>query len=115
MQVASLELCKTLHELSGWDARGEDELDVYLLGTGNLVSSNNEHPDAICPAYDLGYLLRKLPGVKLEQIDKDYWNAQQSYNDGTELPDYKTCDAGTPEDAAAKLCVALLKQGVLTK
>lgn len=63
--------------------------------------------------YSLGYLLRKLPGVKLEQIDKDYWNAQTSYDDGTEIPDYKSCDADTPEDAAALLCIELFKQGVL--
>lgn len=64
-------------------------------------------------APDLGYMLRQLPNVKLGRIDKDYWNAQATYNDGTELPDYKSCDANTPEDAVAKLCIELLKQGLM--
>lgn len=118
MNVANLELCKELYELSGW-LKGTEKF-WFEPGDGfknQLINKkfkpNGFNENGRFPAYDLGYLLRKLPGVKLEQIDKDFWNAQKSYNDGTELPDYKSCDGSTPEDAVCKLAIELFKQGIL--
>jgi len=61
MYVASLELCKELYELSGWDdiefqwssidgKHWEAAVSVLFAGATEV-------------AYDLGYLLRKLPPV----------------------------------------------------
>lgn len=79
-------------------------------------SSNDDYSDW-CPAYDLGYLLRKLKqGLKygLDDIGidlaLDQWEARHKA-----LGTPTICEACTPEDAAAKLAVELFKQGILTK
>lgn len=107
MNVASLPLCKELYELSGWDGVTQ-------------YHSVADAPDNI-PAYDLGYLLRKLPNslpfkfyggnstnpytFQLRK-NKAYWLACYP---STELQEA----ADTPEDAAAKLAIDLFKQGIL--
>lgn len=102
MNVASLELCKELYELSGWDNR-----EQYHYIDGSPV-----------PAYDFGYLLRKLPEgttirvnkrnpVKLGKNQGPYSALMYGYRGAVR--------ADTPEDCAAKLAIELLKQGVLSK
>ncbi|WP_427007158.1 hypothetical protein [Pseudarthrobacter sp. H2] len=125
MNVASLELCKELYELSGWgmevppaayrfwywiEAHGE-----YNLDDGDLMSE--DHPPF--PAYDLGYLLRKLPKLvdgagllmQFDGSDDDGWCIYYE-----EQPvKYKAFYFDAAEDAAASLAVQLFKQGILTR
>lgn len=122
MQVASLELCKELYELSGWDdthyIHSDDDIKSVAVLNYNAKYQYGELWDDVeeagsVPAYDLGYLLRKLPGgvaIKKNpqrsegrdyicfQIDTDYRENQY---------------ADTPEDAACKLAIELAKQGLL--
>jgi hypothetical protein len=131
MNTASLELCTELYERSGWrydagkngwwytNSRPDGELDTLALATS--VSNS-------VPAYDLGYLLRKLPPY----VDSKEYPGKPAYLDmGLRdngppwfvwyvalseidvISDFGVC-AETPEDAAAKLCIELFKQGVLT-
>lgn len=125
MNVASLELSKTLYELSGWecgwwypfahissDNSGEH---IYTDKHGAIVDRGRD-----VPAYDLGYLLRKLP----PHLDKkrtlflaiwiagapDRWGAgYMDTVDPVEYPNY----APTPEDAACKLLIELINHGIV--
>lgn len=119
MHVASLELCKELYELSGWkngkhtwylehayDPNGiwieRDDWDL------NKVETNMS--EYFYPAYDLGYLLRKLPPVS--KVINCSNERTQIY--GALFPEGKlTFQADTPEDAACKLAIELFKQGIL--
>lgn len=165
MQVANLELCKTLFELSGWDndpgTRPDDRLKVWMpsysrsmMGEGNPaykdtppsqrnqvlvgephVTDDPRHQvnipevvfewwwrdvqalqDQIVPAYDLGYLLRKLPSgcYVMQQSDEEIYEGQRQQWGALGWRDYGYF-ADTPEDAAAKLAIELFKQNVLTK
>lgn len=130
MTVASLELCKELYELGGWDdvehsyTRGGDIVHNKLDGTYEQVG--------ICPAYDLGYLLRKLlPYVAKSKYEIKFLTlVYASKADGGWICDYKAVmsnnwlhegnrakltEADTPEDAACKLAIELFKQNILTK
>ncbi len=119
MNVASLENCKKLYELSGWD----DQFGWY---TQNLPPSDpkvmwdiadsdtNRYVD--CPAYDLGYLLRKLPNptnggeLSLTKVFTGYGAVFQ-------LEGYRhkiRVFADTPEDATCLLAIKLFEQGILT-
>lgn len=128
MNVASLELCKELYELSGWVSSdwhkrknptagyktGDKELDArYIKG---------------CPAYDLGYLLRKLPqmfnlypdtiGEEFHTLtvsagSTDHWDA--CYGDTNDPYMGLGFEAKTPEDALCLLAIELFKQGILQK
>jgi hypothetical protein len=59
------------------------------------------------PAYDLGYLLRKLP--------QPYSIMAYSTGRLVAVQGEVTATADTPEDAAAKLAIELFKQGILTR
>lgn len=112
MNVASLDLCRELYELSGW----KDISYVYWSnGARGLVDSQRLVFEKLdnTPAYDLGYLLRKL-----QENDNNClvgWIAgnweSSFYND----KHHKREVADTPEDAAASLAVSLFKQNILTK
>lgn len=125
MNVASLELCKELYELSGWDSdfirtsiRG-DVWNVHVRPT----DPNWRFAGGVAPAYSLGYLLRKLPNYiptfgddgddylfslkpnfEGNEWEAAYWGIQKSLYWNR---------ADTPEDAACKLAIELYKQGVL--
>ncbi len=138
MHVANLELCRELYGVSGWN-----DTEFYFNAGGqrwylkpsrrksNPISGNET------PAYDLGYLLRKLPPL----IRIPYKNGRlrkhpnflslrptRNYSDSRTFVqkweaiylkwhanDYIMATADTPEDAAAKLAIELFRQGVLTK
>lgn len=116
MNVASLDLCKELYAVSGWDSELQDLPD---------------HPDCdpkgpIAPAYDLGYLLRKLPyrtkykDLVLEKVYEDdwriaYWHDDLPHRGVVEEEVQFACNADTPEDAAASLAISLFKAGILMK
>jgi hypothetical protein len=97
MNVASIELCKELYELSGWKAH------KYYLD------------------YDLGFLLRKLPvDYQLEDHKNQNDKKELGYSNYHMVAfspkvgiDFVAVDAETPEDAACKLAIELFKKGIL--
>ncbi len=137
MQVASKDLCQKLYKLSGWDNAPFDWIEIptwnkkFPKPQDQVIYNHicdNEHQKWIAPAYDLGYLLRKLPShfsfepdtigeeiycLRIENSVGVDWTA--SY--GTIEDPYKRLGimADTPEDAACKLAIELFKQGILTK
>ena len=115
MNTASLELCRELYELSGWLCKygwfgqytGEE------LGYQVLVRSEYEiNASYQCPAYELGYLLRKLPPYTRVWFNKKSWVCSQG---GGGAEDNASEYADTPEDAVAKLAIELFKQGILER
>lgn len=131
MTTASLELCKELYGLSG---RGKDgKFNFYWLEEDGKATITRNRGQT--PAYDLGYLLRKLPistdGGKWKlAIYKAHHNGKNSdwytfayvhINDmGLIMPtsnirSLHLVEADTPEDAACKLAIELFKQGVLQR
>lgn len=136
MSVSSLELSKKLYELSGWT-----DTDFIYYANGGIINDNVEYrpmvfdkPDHL-PAYDSGYLLRKLPPeLKLDGLhyvgdskvndfylemeapsgDSDKWIF--FYSNGGESEFYgKGMLAYTPEDALCKLAIQLFEQGILER
>jgi hypothetical protein len=110
MNVASQEPCKELYELSGW--KGTHQNYNSEGHTVEAFTFNN-----ICPAYDLGYLLRKLPNhlsgnlvIEADGTPEDRWCA---YYDARPVV-LKSYYNDTPEDALANLAITLIKQGLLT-
>jgi hypothetical protein len=102
--VASLELCKELYELSGW--RGSPQVLSYH---SHFLLANEREGTGI-PAYDLGYLLRKLPNDDYEFL---HGSGEWYFRGVSPYADSGYCD--TPEDAAAKVAIKLFKQGILQK
>lgn len=135
MNIASLDLCKELYELTGWDGAAfsyflpDDYGDDYILPSDSDIGNGRFH----APAYALGYLLRKLPpevmGVhsyrfRLTPVDVTPQNGFEwsaGYTDRFELFQFHDrtkksislwFKADTPEAATAKLAIELFKQGV---
>lgn len=129
--VTSLELSKELYTISGW--RDTSYLWHLINGKAGYVvfagpnghDGGNKLQDYERHAYDLGYLLRKLPykviddwsawvyGFKLMPTASTGWKIW--YGEvGTDSEMYFN-SADTPEDAAAKLCIELFKQNILTR
>jgi hypothetical protein len=130
--TASLELCKELYELSGWEASAWWWLDKRKHQNGTLVNPEQipiltHHSDGYnkliakedqewWAGYDLGYLLRKLPRgcfIKVAQTDELFYLAEYEYNKASGAT--RGTGATTPEDAACKLAIELFKQRVLNK
>ncbi len=110
MNVAKRDLCKELYELSGWI----DNSHTFFEALDNVweAAQRDDDDDAI-PAYDLGYLLRKLPlrlgTVSLElHVLKTADTWEVGYNGkGVWFRD------SSPEDAACSLAIELIKQGIV--
>jgi len=116
--AASLELSRELYELSDWQTK---EWWQHIDGNERWL-----------PKYGLGYLLRKLP-IYLDlgkptvrdlhiAASADCWIADYKYRMPHRQQEWmhmydkaKLTEGNTPEDAAAKLCIQLFKQGVLQK
>jgi hypothetical protein len=126
MDTASIELCKELFTLSKWELQ---DCAVYALSGESKIfrfvrspSPNVISMDYYIPAYDLGYLLRKLPqnlwvgyvdtsGKRGYALANTYaWNAK-----GDDIDKIAECRADTPEDAACKLAIELFQQGILKR
>ena len=127
MNVASLDLCKELFELSGWeDTLAEKDQDTYFIWVYSRVGKHmilslrdgtNKMSDfqEAYPAYDLGYLLRKLlPETPVKFIEQSDGRTLILWNDEFDTYQEKIVYADTPEDAACKLAIELFKQGVLS-
>ena len=112
--VAKRELCEELFELSGWN---DTKLDWHR-------SDLTEFGREVAPAYDLGFLIRKLPHIK--DIDfrvEQNGESEEGYDwvaygiDYTKHPLDESSrwwsNADTPENALALLCIELFKQGIL--
>lgn len=116
MNVASLDLCKELYELSGWN---DDTLNHSAWFDDKAIVNNA----VSVPLYPLGYLLRKLPyrvrddyqawqyGVHLKQTGGSGWTIY--YGEPGKTTEMYFNSATTPEDAACKLAIELIKKGVL--
>lgn len=101
VHVASFGLCLELYELSGWWAT-----DFEYNQDGKLVI------DGFCPAYDLSYLLSKLPSMAYVQVGLGgYVAALQESEADHKYP----CFGDTPEDAVCTFAIQLFKQGVLKR
>ncbi len=128
MHAASLELCKELYEVSNW--RGLDYIwcPEFHSGSWNVIYNPSPSLIGTYPAYDLGYLLRKLPAIirpndtlytfyisKLnnDTFMADYWRVQDGFN----VPYYGNINIGAtePENSACKLLIELFKQGILNR
>lgn len=126
MNVAPLELCKELYELSGW---GDTEWQYTGTLHGLAYKPMNANDTAAIPAYDLGYLLRKLPLERTSEFGTEltlhlYFDPTNSskgwiaeYTDGNyvALEANLSGEAGFPEDAVCKLAIELFKQNILKK
>jgi hypothetical protein len=122
MNVADHLLCEELHKLSGWVGTaffhilGDDGHEMEL-GDGWMPQDGG-----VSPAYDLGYLLRKLPSKCVEHRNslaghtgfvEGSWFF--GYGDLMHLEGCQCEDGLTPEDAACKLAISLFKQGILKR
>lgn len=126
--VASLELCRELYELSGWDDtfffhdfyhKKNGELGNHQISTKAQYQWNNR-----CPAYDLGYLWRKFEELGNEQsVGYDdsgcyYHFTYGQRGSGRQIGDIGTTFSGEPqdsiEDGFCEFFIELFKQGVLT-
>lgn len=105
MEVASLELARTLYELSGQ----------------TWITRTRFSEDEITPMYGLGFLLRKL--LPLVTPDGDHcvylflsggWYTAEYQVGGGHRKEWIR-DADTPENATAQLCIELFKQKILVK
>lgn len=119
MNVASLELCKELYELSGWDNTEFGWFDVD--GDTHWAITHDAGGADVVPAYDCGYLLRQLPNTSLEQTVKLFADGAvytaiyyRHKNGGYDTNSFHTVK-DTPENALCKLAIELFKQNVLVK
>lgn len=125
MHVAGLHLCEELYELSGWDVQAPGAAWWYTYPDDSAAAYFSERPEhwdeAIkkIPAYDLGYLLRKLPPATIirrnKKRGKDWSAGFYDTGAGYRNTSIAKTTADTPEDAACKLAIELFKNGVLTK
>lgn len=93
--AASPELCKQLYALSGWT-----DTDLETWGS--------QDEDAV-PAYNLGFLIRKLPPVtKIMRTGNNGEVFAATYSD-LKL----TFQGNIPENCAARLAIALFENGTI--
>lgn len=100
MNVASLELCRELYELSAWE------------GESHPLHGYEDEQGKHIPYYTLGYLLRKLVNVEVSVFGDPVFGMNQVR--ASDRSGHSSI-ASIPEDAAAKLAIELFKQGVLTR
>lgn len=136
MHVASKELCEELYELSRWlpeeyledgayaDLRWWINFPSGTFQVGHQLQPSFAHREIVCPAYDLGYLLRKLPNYPPKgPADTNYYDQLFIAKVGNKYEAYYfnrithrragNALADTPEDAACKLAIELIKQGIM--
>lgn len=128
--VASLELCRELYELSGWIEQTFWHVN-YFDNTSNgnwKIETQARHPLPLeassvnVPAYDLGFILRKLPPYLNEDVQQVYlflgsdsdrlWRSD--YHNLYKKTLYHVI-ADTPENAVCQLAINLFKQNILKR
>lgn len=111
--VASLELSKKLYELSGWKL-GKFGWTFWdkdgILAT--RIDLADEPQNILCPAYDCGYLLKKLHEYIEKLMPQSQMRWAIEYYDEPLKPAYIYGD--TIEDALASLAIKLFEKGALT-
>jgi len=127
INVASLENCKKLYELSGWHDTFNfwEQTDEIPLGKPYLVQPKlmeryglwgTQEVKISTPAYEAGYLLRKVRKGSVSVISlKDTYSAKQIWGATSVVAEawfYATAD--TPEDALCLLAIKLFEEGTLT-
>lgn len=142
MHTTSLEISKRLFEVSGWKNTNKSwfRSDMLLTGTNGEYKLQGYVKDADLvkefsqiPAYDSGYLLRKLPirisggkwsfmmwkqwhnGRQCNWYTVSYVHINSSLANSPDEAQHKvhTCEADTPEDALALLAIKLFEEEVL--
>lgn len=103
MKTASRVISAMLYEVSKWDSV---RLDTYP----------KDGPDLMCPAYDLGFVLRKMPKYLLAgntntplrmTVEPDYYCFRYGFEPG------HSAKAKSPEDAICKLAIKLFERGLI--
>lgn len=120
MYVANLENCKRLYELSGWMETSYSYSYMYTTWKLSQLFSN-VHSKKRIPAYDAGYLLRKLSSLVGKKYGRLYLEFAQNPNQSkqwycsfvNEDMRFPVGEADTPEDALALLCIKLIEEGIL--
>jgi hypothetical protein len=121
VDVASLELCRELYDLSDWEETGLAYVS-RTTGEQHVIATDYETPGENWDfdwAYDLSYLLRKIPKTGQDNVFATVsvfnaskgWTAIWESDNGESYAD----GADTPEDAAAKLCIELFRQNILKR
>lgn len=118
--VANLENCKELYEVSGWEKNVDwwyesfMHVDSSITHSGKIRLFDDRVRQEDIPAYTLGYLIRKLPpSIKVELAkrvfyeDTGEWSIDLTAYYGDSF--YWTEDFSTPEDALASLLIRLIK------
>jgi hypothetical protein len=107
MNVASLENCKRLYELSGWETEN--------ISLGHDDDKGSKYPRI---RYDCGYLLRRLQsiGVCVQPNDNNEWLCHGQQDKFADPRAYITTGrkSNTPEDALCLLAQRLFEEGILT-
>lgn len=126
MNVADLELCKELYKLSGWI----DTEKSWQGAEGHELPMPRTHIyDNHTPAYDLDYLLEKIPhniyGYSLNMwaypdenmrgFAFSYYNVLENGGKGAVSKSLPQRGDESPANAACKLAIELFKNGILTK
>lgn len=116
IHVARVDLCKELYELSGWNETSfvheclpDGTYHTTLYRELIQIYTRNHYYSA----YDLCYLLRRLPKRwVLQPITGAMWMIE--YQPGTSNQEIIKQDE-IPEDAVCKLAIELFKRGILEK
>jgi hypothetical protein len=111
MDFADIALCQQLFELSGWE-----DTSFKYDEDGKTVMSAAEMADGEgTPAYDLGYLVRKLPySVSVTALRAGFTTTAAPMRHRP--PHFHYLARGdTPEDTTADVLIEMFKQGVLKR
>ena len=121
MYIATEQLCKELYKASGRTWK-----DTYMRRyyDDGMFPTHEKLNGLWLPAYDLGYLLRKLENTPTTDHDIQNEPAVILEHSGVVKPEFKWCakvfngdwyeqDSNSMEDAVAKLAIELFKQGIL--
>lgn len=127
MNTASLELCKELYELSGWESEGWLWTNGPYPAEESFVSNADRpkymHGDTFIPAYDVGYLCEKLleagsfsvryvsPEDPLSIDLKEWYGKFIAFTPDMKQKDYLV--DGLPANALCLLAAELWNQGIL--
>jgi len=116
MNVANLELCKELYDLTGWES--DHTWAANGSGLKFIVRSNDGELGhdiyRLTYAYDLGYLMRNLPTSSIIKKHNRTGFSKATGDYGAYIWKYKQekfrVDGDTPEDAACRLAIQLAQK-----
>lgn len=127
LNVASIELCKELYEVSGWYqtedvwAAFSDHKDMKPVIVRSDHGELGHQLYVIAPAYDSGYLLRHLPGHYVQKHGNEsyraHWHGHAPTKQQRELGhDHISGDSSSsPENALCRLAIYLFRMEILER